>query len=96
MQAVMSNKLWLKHVYLKRIDCSKVKTFNLTFIIIMYMYVIAPGLCQTQTRLLTYKQFKTSDWTCKSTCFGINLISPDSFNLNKKKKLKSVNLYQKM
>lgn len=39
MQAVMSNKLWLKHVYLKRIDCSKVKTFNLTFIIIMYMYV---------------------------------------------------------
>lgn len=46
MQAVMSNKLWLKLVYLKRIDCSKVKTFDLTFIIIMY--VIAPGLCQTQ------------------------------------------------
>lgn len=39
MQAVMSNKLWLKLVYLKRIDCSKVKTFDLTFIIIMYMYV---------------------------------------------------------
>lgn len=47
MQAVMSNKLWLKHVYLKRIDCSNVKTFNLTFIIIKYhIIIIAPGLCQ--------------------------------------------------